>query len=308
MRIRLQPWQLAVLVIALSVAAVALVRWRKNAVTYDAAHMFATLPTERGTLFYADVDALRTSGILDLMAGSKAAEEPDYQKFVEQTGFDYRKDLFSVAAAFAPNASYFAVHGHFQWKQLAAYARSQGGECRYAICSLPGSTLEHNISFYPLQPDVLALAVAFDPNGVVAIAPNPVPKSDIVAPEPVWITAPASILTKPGALPENVQALLGPVARAQKITLAAGSQGAQVKLRLSVVCNSAADAAAVVRELTSATETLRASLVQDHPALGQPDWAGLLRGGAFSQSGPEVTGTWPLDRSFLEALAAPIAR
>ncbi len=293
------------LVVALCVGFVGVVRWRKNSVAYDAVHMFATLPIDRATLFYADVGALRKAGILDLVAGSKTAEEPDYRKFVAQTGFDYRKDLDSVAAAFAPNASYFTVHGHFQWKQLAAYAKSQGGECRYAICWLPGSTLERSISFYPLQPDVLALAVTFDINGVSMISPSQVLKLQVLAPEPVWIMAPASVLTKPGALPENVQALLRPAARAEKITLAAGPQGARAQLRLSVLCKSPEDAEAVERELSSATEALRSATLQDRSASSQPDWAGLLRGGTFSRSGPEVTGIWPLERSFLEALTSP---
>ena len=51
------------------------------------------LPADRATLVYIDTDALRKSGLLDLLAGSKAAEEADYRKFVEQTGFDYRTDL-----------------------------------------------------------------------------------------------------------------------------------------------------------------------------------------------------------------------
>jgi hypothetical protein len=304
-RIRLQPWQLAVLVVVLSIGCIAVVRWRKNSVPYDAAHMIATLPIERATLFYADVDALRTAGILDLVAGSKAAEEPDYRKFVEQTGFDYRTDLDSVAAAFAPSASYFTVHGRFQWKQLAAYAQSQGGECRYTICSLPGSTLERNISFYPLQPDVLALAVSSDINGVSMISPSPVLKLSVVAPEPLWITAAASVLTKPGSLPESVQALLGPVARADRITLAAGPQGTRAQLRLSVVCKSPDDAESVKSDLSSATEVLRNAISQDHSTPSQPDWAGMLRAGSFSRKGAEVTGVWPLDRSFLEALASP---
>lgn len=305
MRLRLQPWQLAVLVVALSAGLVAVVRWRKNAVSYDAAHMIAALPIDHATVFYADVDALRKAGILDLLAGSKAGEEPDYRKFVEQTGFDYRRDLDSVAAAFVSNASYFTVHGRFQWKQLAAYAIAQGGECRYTICSLPGSSLDRNISFYPLQPDVLALAVSSEANGVSMIAPSTVLKLTSLAPEPVWITAPAAVLTKPGALPESVQALLGPVARAEKITLAAGSQGTQAQLRLSVLCKSDEDAEAVKRELASATDALRNASAPDRPTAGQPDWVRLLRGGTFARSGAEVTAIWPLERSFLEALISP---
>lgn len=266
--------------------------------------MMATLPTDRATLLFADVGALRKAGILELLAGSKAAEEADYRKFVDQTGFDYRTDLDAVAGAFVNGASYFAIRGRFQWKQLSAYALSQGGECRYAICSLPGSSLERNISFYPLRADVLALAVASDTNGVTMISPGQVLKVSPIPPEPVWISAPSSALTKPGALPAGVQSLLGPVGRAEKITLAAGPQGTRAQLRLSVLCRSPEDAQAVRRELSAATEALRSAASEAPRTVDQPDWAGLLRAGVFSQTGLEVTGAWPLERGFLEALAS----
>lgn len=304
MRIRLQPWQLAVLVVALSGAVIGLVRWRHNASPYDARRMMATLPSERATLVFADVAALRKAGVLDLLAGSKAAEEADYRKFVDQTGFDYRTDLDAVAGAFVNGASYFTIRGRFQWKQLAAYALSQNGECHYTICSLPGSSLERNISFYPLRTDVLALAVASDFNGVTMISPNQEVKLAPIPPEPVWISAPSSALTKPGALPAGVQSLLGPIARAEKITLAAGLRGTGAQLRLSVLCRSPEDARTVLRELSAATEALRNAASAASPPGGQPDWAGLLRAGVFSQTGLEVTGAWPLERGFLEALSS----
>ncbi|HEV2200692.1 MAG TPA: hypothetical protein VGR73_12800 [Bryobacteraceae bacterium] len=304
MRIRLQPWQLAVLVVALSGAAIGLVRWRHNAISYDARRMLATLPSERATLVFADVAALRKSGILDLLAGSRAAEEADYRKFVDQTGFDYRTDLDAVAAAFVNGASYFTIRGRFQWRQLAAYAISQGGECHYTICSLPGSSLERNISFYPLRTDVLALAVASDTNGVNMISPNQTVKLSPIPPEPVWVSAPSSAFAKVASLPAGVQSLLGPVAGADKITLAVGPQGPRAQLRLSVLCRSPEDAQAVLGELSAATEALRNAAPEAPRAGGQADWAGLLRAGAFSRSGLEVTGAWPLERGFLEALAS----
>ena len=42
------------------------------------------LPTANASVIYIDVDALRRSGILELLAGSKTAEEPDYQQFVQR--------------------------------------------------------------------------------------------------------------------------------------------------------------------------------------------------------------------------------
>src|SRR5579862_2047155 len=129
MRFRFQPWQLAVLVVLLCGAAVGVVRWRRTFQPVNATSLLAALPVQGATLLYIDADALRQSGILDLLAGSKAAEEPDYRKFVEQSGFDYRTDVDGVAAAFVNGETYLTVRGRFQWKLLSSYARSQGGEC-----------------------------------------------------------------------------------------------------------------------------------------------------------------------------------
>ena len=41
------------------------------------AELASYLPNKDGALIYLDVDAMRKSGILDLVAGSKAVEEPD---------------------------------------------------------------------------------------------------------------------------------------------------------------------------------------------------------------------------------------
>ncbi len=154
------------MVVVLCVAAVAVARWWRISAPYDAARLISALPTDRATVVYLDTEQLRRSGMLALLAGSKAAEEPDYLKFVNDTGFDYRTDLDAVAAAFEENRFYATLRGRFRWKQLTAYAESQGGECHYSVCTMLGSTPDHNISFYPLKPDVLALAVSTDPRAV----------------------------------------------------------------------------------------------------------------------------------------------
>ena len=75
------------------------------------------------TVVYMDVAAIRRSGILNMLAGSKAAEEPEYRQFVDQTKFDYRQDLDAVAAAFKDGQVFLALRGRFHWKNLADYAR-----------------------------------------------------------------------------------------------------------------------------------------------------------------------------------------
>src|SRR5579863_6225298 len=159
MRVRFQPWQLAVLVVLLCGALVGVVRWRRASQPFNAAGLLAALPADGATLFYIDADALRQSGILELLAGSKTAEEADYRRFVEQTGFDYRTDVDAVAAAFVNGETYLTVRGRFQWKLLSSYARAQGGECRYTLCSMPASDKDRHVSFYPLKTNVLALSV-----------------------------------------------------------------------------------------------------------------------------------------------------
>ena len=94
----------------------------------------AYLPTANASVVYVDVDALRRSGILSMVAGPKAAEEPDYRQFVDETKFDYRQDLDAVAAALKDGRIYFALRGRFHWKNLTDYAVRQGGSCHNDFC------------------------------------------------------------------------------------------------------------------------------------------------------------------------------
>ena len=97
---------------------------------YDAVRLVQCLPADRSLHVYMNVGLLRSAGILDLLAGSQGAEEADYKKFVEQTGFDYRTDLDAVAAGFRDGDEYFAVQGRFKWNRLADYAQSHQGKCQ----------------------------------------------------------------------------------------------------------------------------------------------------------------------------------
>src|SRR5947209_3544471 len=122
---RFRIWHAVVIVI---LCAGGLFFWRAR-IKYDAQGMLACLPPDNATHLYVSVAALRQSGVLAMLAGSKADEEPDYKKFVEQTGFDYRTDLDAVAAAFLNGGTYYTIRGRFDWKKLSAYAKSQQGDC-----------------------------------------------------------------------------------------------------------------------------------------------------------------------------------
>jgi len=301
--LRSKPGRVALAVLVVCAAAVGVFYWLRNS-SYDAGRLLGMLPSDRATLVSIDTDALRKSGLLGLVAGSKAAEEADYRKFVEQTGFDYRTDLDAVAAAFVDGRVYTTLRGRFQWGKLAAYAQSQGGQCRDSVCSMPGSSPERNISFYEVTPNVLALAVSGDPRGVTSIGPSG-RKIELPKPlDPVWITVPAAVFKQLDAFPDGTRAFLSPLARAEKVTFAAGPQGERLQLRLEVVCTNPEAAADLAKQLSGVTGLLKDMIGRAHMTPNPRDLSGVLVAGRFEQRAATVIGTWPIERGFVEALAS----
>ena len=292
MSFRSKPWRVALATAVLCAVAVGLFYWLRNP-PYDAGRLLAMLPVERATLVYIDTASLRKSGLLDLVAGSKAAEEADYRKFLEQTGFDYRTDLDAVAAAFVDGRVYTALRGRFQWAKLAAYAQSQGGQCRDAVCSMRGSTAERNISYYQVASNVLALAVSPDARGVTNVGPSG-RKVDV----------PAAVFNKLDAFPDGTRAFLSPLARAEKVTFAAGPQGERLQLRLEVACATPEAAADLTKQLSGVTGLLKDMIGRAHMTPNPRDLSGVLVAGSFQQRAATVVGTWPIERGFVEALAS----
>lgn len=307
MRKRLQPWQLAVLGILSCALALGVAYWWFTPRASDAARLLSALPQDRATLLYLDVAALRKDGILDLVAGSKAAEDPDYRQFIEQTGFDYQTDLDAVAASFAPGSTYFAVRGRFRWKQLTSYAESHGGHCRDTICTMAGSAPDRNISFYPLESNILAMAVAAQPTAVTRIvaAPRGQPASAAPLPAagPLWMSVPPPVFENLDSFPDGTRSFLSPLARAARITFAAGPKGNAIELRLEVTCATPEMAAELVKRLSDTTGLLKEMLGRDHLTPNPRDLSGVLVAGSFEQRQTQVIGTWPIERDFVEALA-----
>ena len=95
--------------------------------------MAAYMPEREAAVLYIDVAAVRSSGILDKLVGSTVAEEPEYKTFVQQTGFDYKRDLDRLmansASADGGTTHYFLLEGRFDWDKLKSYAKGQGGSC-----------------------------------------------------------------------------------------------------------------------------------------------------------------------------------
>jgi hypothetical protein len=167
---------------------------------------------------------------------------------------------------------------------------------------MPGSTVERNISFYPLKSDVLALAVSIDPQAVSSISTGG--KLQIVPRDPFWVSVPAAVFNRPDAFPAGTRAFLSPLAHAEKVVFAAGPQGDRLQLRLEVACATPDAAAELVKQFSGTTGLLKSMIEREHMTPNPRDLSGVLVAGTFEQRQSTVIGIWPVERSFVEALAS----
>jgi len=281
--------------------------WRASR-ELNARNLVQYLPPERTAHVYIDVAALRAGGLVDLVAGSKADEEPDYRRFVEQTGFDYRSDLDAVAAGFVHGDVYMVLRGHFDWKRLKEYAIEQGGSCRNTVCAMQASSAGRHISYYPIRTGVLALAVSQEERGVDMISPDQWKDPPPLPPEPVWISVPAYMFADVSGLPAGTHSFLTPLAQSEGVTFAIGPRGPRFQLRAEVVCASPQAAADLAAQLTSTTDLLRKMIVREHLTPNPSDLSGVLVSGTFDHQDRKVTGVWPVERAAIEALTSGQAR
>jgi len=269
--------------------------------------MLQRLPAHNAITLFLDFEALRQGGVLKLVSPSKAIEEPDYQAFVGATGFDYRRDLDLAAASFSNDGEFIVIKGRFDWKKLSAYAIAQGGTCEGRLCRMPGSTPERRISFFPLQSNLLALAVSSDSFAATRLADTQT-AALVVQPldpprDPVWLSIPADSLKTTDRLPPGTRLFATALASADKILLSLGPQGQQLEARLAVTCRTSADAAALATQLQRVTALLRDMIARENQKPDPKDLSGVLTAGVFQQTGRRVTGRWPLPPVFLESLA-----
>lgn len=265
--------------------------------------MMACLPRTTATLIYLDVSAMRRSGTLDLVSGSKAVEDADYRQYVDGTGFDYRRDLRAVAGSFASGEALFLLNGDFNWKRLNAYAVSQGGQCRDGSCRLPATTPGRWISYYRVREKTLALAFSGNELAALNIGPG---KAGGLAGEtpaaPVWALVPAASLAEAN-LPAGTRSFTSPLATAERIVFTIQPAASGLEMDLEVTCGSAAGASDLLVKLEGATNMLRKLIERERQQPNPSDLSGLLTSGVFRREDRKVLGAWPLRKEFLEALA-----
>jgi hypothetical protein len=301
-RFRFQPWQLAVLLAILCIAFTGGIHLYRTRGGSNPADLVSYLPVDNATIVYIDAEAIRRSGILNMIAGSKATEELEYQQFVDQTMFDYRQDLDAVAVAFKDGQVYLAARGNFHWKNLMDYAIRQGGSCHNSFCIAPSSRPSRRVSFYPLKPNLMALAISSDDSAAYSIARRPGKLALVPPNEPLWMLVPALALKDTDALPAGAKPYASALRNAEQILFTVGPDSGNLQVSLQVTCRDVVTAAKLLVDFQNATDTLRASIAREHQQPNPADLSGVLVAGKFHRDDQRVYGEWPIPRALVDSL------
>jgi len=261
------------------------------------------LPTSNAVVVYIDVDAIRRSGIMRMVAGSKAAEELEYEQFVGQTLFDYRQDLDAVAAAFKDDQMFLVARGRFHWKNLMDYVVRQGGTCHNGFCTVDSSRPHRRVSFYPLKSDLIAMGVSQDDSAAYQVSRKSGSLSMAPPDQPVWIVVPAVTLKNTESLPAGTKAYASALRNAEEIVFSVGPKKDQLDLSLKVTCKDDVTASALFVDLENTTNTLRKLIARAKRQPNPGDLSAVLTAGNFRREDRRVFGQWPIPRAFVDALA-----
>jgi hypothetical protein len=296
-----RPWQLILLIALICGVTVGVTVWYRSRTLTPAASL-RRMPMEDALVLWIDFAALRGDGLLQLLDGAKAGQDPEYQTFVRQTRFDYMHDLDSAMVAFAPTGNFFLVKGRFDWKSLRNYVEQVDGTCLNSLCRVNGSGPDRRISFFPVHRDLMAMAAS--PDGWAAqrlstARPGPDPP---VPNAPVWLAFPGSLLKSNKNLPDGARPFARAMESALSVTISFAPEGDRLEARLDVRSNSEREAAAAATQLNEATQLLRSLIARENLKPNPADPSGVLAAGAFHAEGAHVAGVWPIAREFIQNL------
>jgi hypothetical protein len=258
------------------------------------------LPVADSVVVGLDFAALRRSGILQALEDSRVAEEPEYQAFVHETDFNWKQDLDGAILAFAPTGKYLLVRGRFDWKSLQAYVAQQGGDCYNAFCSMKGSADDRQISFFPLQRNLMGMAISPDSTAALRLQNVSSGRGPDAPDAPLWLSVPVSVLRSSQNLPEGTRMFASGLGQAQSLTLTLAQDGNRFAARMAVTCRNETDAADVALELSRITQLLRDLITREKQKPNPSDLSGVLTSGTFHPNGKRVDGYWPIERSFIQ--------
>jgi hypothetical protein len=265
------------------------------------------LPRSDAVLFYADVDALRQSEFLGRLQGAKGLEDPEYRRFVHETGFSYERDLDALAVVSLPNQIFATLRGKFDWRRLSEYARRQGGTCHNTYCQVPTSTHGRWLSFFPIRSGVMGLSMSSDPSAAYQLLPRRGAPEIQTPSYPAWVTLPRRLLDDPKSLAPGAQLFATALSSATQVTLgieqnqaSAGQAGFMV--RLSAKYDSPVKADDAQHHLQQITTMLKAVAARQQEGPKTPDLASVLLSGTFREVNGSVEGFWPVPQQAIDSL------
>lgn len=266
--------------------------------------MAAYAPAGARAVAFIDVAALRKAGVLELLAGSKAVEESEYQRFVRETQFDYRTDLDAILLVFLDGENYYLAAGRIRWSPLRDYISQTGGACWNAFCTTQSAQPGQFVSFLPIRRDLLAVALSRNRMAAQSLAQGPRFKPrQALPPDPVWVWLSDAALKSPEAYPPGTQLFIKALQGSGGVTFAVGADGTRFRARMRVSCRSEREADILVAQFERITDVLRKILAGSGFQPNPRDLSGVLAAGVFERKGTEVSGEWPIERAFLETLS-----
>jgi len=297
-----QPWQLILLIAAVCGLAIGGIGWY-HSTTLTPAAILKRMPASDALVMGIDFAALRRGGFLQLLAGAKAAEQPEYRSFVYATRFDYINDLDSALVSFPRSGAFYCVAaGRFDWTSLRAYVAREHGTCVNSLCRVVGSAPDRHISFLPLRRDLMALAVSNENFAVDDLA-RPRAGPDPVVPDGlIWLKFPGSLPKSAGSLPDGMRPFARIVENAPSVTLSLAPDGSRLAAKLEVVCRNEQEAGDLAAQLASVTETARNMFAREHQVPNPADFSGVVTSGVFHHEGARLLGSWPIERAFVQNL------
>ena len=302
MKFKPQPWQLILVIAAVCALSIGGIVWY-HSTTLTPEALLKRMPGSDALVVWVDFAALRRAGFLQLLAGAKSAEDPEYQSFVYATRFDYMNDLDSALVAFPRNgASYFLVSGRFDWKSLRAFVTREHGQCINSLCRVVGSTPDRHISFLPLRRDLMAMAVSTDQYAVVDLAvPRPAPYPAM--PQGlVWLRFPGSLPKSVGNLPDGAASFARIIENSPTVTISFVPDGGRLSAKLEILCRSPQEAIDLASQFAAVTEMARSLFAREHKTPSAGDFSGIVTSGVFRTEGSRLLGAWPIERTFVQNL------
>jgi hypothetical protein len=285
-------------------ALIALLLWKRAA---DPAlpELLTRFPDPGAVVFHVDVAALRAAGLGDLLEGAPVAEEPEYRRFVTESGFDWKTDLEAVTASRVGDNWYLFVRGRFDMEKLKAFVEARGGSCKNGVCGVAGATPGRMVSFFPLTPRVLALATSPEPMAAYALhgSSEKTRWTEPVPAEPLWLSFGGSALRGDPSLPAGARLFGKVLAEADRTTFWISLAGGRPELRMRATCGDTMRASVIQSELTRVTTEFQKYFERIGQQASDDDLSGLLLAGKFTAQGAEVNGQWPIPLALLRKLA-----